>query len=485
MIHVLLVVAFVVTHLSGGMPPADDAMPAAQRWMLWLAPMCTVSLVLAGSVWRRTRLLDRTGQLVHARKAFNAAGRTRVAAVVIHLAAMLTVDPLSLVRTVTGDLLVVDELLATLPVLLVFVWTWWVMFGVEHRLGEASIIGHLDRGEQIEAMPSRARSVWNHVRQDLLFIVVPVVALMGLGELAGSVADGVLRADPAVRALNPLWTDPPAWTERLPQAWRGERAAMVISGPVLILGAVSVMAMFPLVIRWLWDTVELGRGLLRDSIETRLRSCGVRVSTLRVWRTRTSSALAGGANAAVVGLVRPLRDMLFTDRLLEGMPMVELDAVVCHEAAHLRQHHAAWLALAVMGVGSSAGLLASELMGSQGESLWAAGLGIAAALGSVVLVSRRFEWQADAHAARWLSADGLDGPGIMAAALRRVAKLNGVAITRASWRHGSIALRCRKLARAGETGVDRLKIDRSVRAIRTAIVLSLALTAWLAWRTLG
>ncbi len=488
MIHVLLVVAFVATHLSDAMPPADDTLPVWQRLALWLMPMLTLSTVFALTTLRRTGLLDATGKLVHARKAFTAAGRTRTFAVLIHVAAILTVDPLGLVRMWMGDLLVVDELVATLPVLAVVIWTWWVMFGVERRLDEAALIGRLDRGETIETMPNRVGAVWSHVRQDLLFIVIPVVMLMGIGELSATIADGVLRAqDQSIPNSSPSTqsSPPPAWTEHLPESWLagdGEQAALLISGVVLLVGAGLVLSMFPLAIRWLWDTAPLGTGLLREVVEARLASCRVRVSSMRVWRTNANSAISGGANAAVVGLVWPLRDLLMTDRLLESMPMSELDAVVAHEAAHLRQHHAAWLALAVLGVGSGAGLALSLLLGEGAEgSLWSGGGGIVAALASIVLVSRRFEWQADAHAARWLSRDGLDGPALLAGALQRVAMLNGISPTKRSWRHGSINLRCTKLERIAARGTERLVIDRSVRTLRVAIVLSLIVTGWLAF----
>lgn len=480
MIQVLLVIAFIATHLADALQPADDSLTPWMRTVLWLGPMLTLSTLFTISVVRRTHQLDATGNLFHAHKAFAAASRTRMLAVVIHIAAVLSVDPLGLVRTWTGDLLVVDELLATLPVLLVVIWTWWVMFAVERRLEEASLIGRLDRGEPIEMMPSRASAVWTHLRQDLLFIVIPVVLLMGMGELSGRLADGVLRAG----SVDPSTPPAPNWTGHLPKTWLeggGEQAAMFISGSVLLLGAGLVLALFPLAIRWLWDTKPLGPGPLRHIVESRLRSCRVRVSTVRVWRTNANSAISGGANAAVVGLVWPLRDLLLTDRLLESMPLGELDAVVAHEAAHLRQHHSTWLALAVLGVGSGVGLaLGVWLGGTNDEPIWAGAGGIAAALASIVLVSRRFEWQADAHAARSLSRDGLEGPALLAAALQRVARLNGISPDKPSWRHGSINLRCRKLQRIANTRTDRLAIDRSVRTLRVAIVLFLALTAWLA-----
>ena len=448
MTHAYLVAAFLLTHLVGGLRTgsASDPGNSWENWLSWLLPFVVLCALVMGLVHRRVRLLEKTGLYLHAQRATRTAARARALALVLHTLMLFTVGPLDLVRTITGDLVLVDELLATLPVMLVVIWSWWVIYPVERRLSEAMLMRRLDQGEAVDAMPTRGQALWLRIRQDMLFVVVPVCALLAMGEAVSGVSIAVSRADPVFRLQYPGEPPAPHWTKHLPESWRSAKLAAMLAAPAMLLGAGALLALFPLALRWIWGTVELGPGPTRERIERRLKSCRVKVSRLLVWRTGSTGF--GGANAAVVGFVPPLRDMLFTDQLLEGMTSAELDAVTAHEAAHLRQHHAIWLSLAVLGAGSASGMggiWLSELLKLQ-SSLLGGLIAVGGAVGAVVLVSRRFEWQADAHAARSLVDDGLNGPAIMADALRRVAILNGVPMNKLSWRHGSIALRCRLLA---------------------------------------
>lgn len=475
--HALLIAAFLLTHLLGGWRSGEVSSSGLQ-WVGWLAPFVAMGLVVWVQAIRRLKRLQTTGLLMHANRAMRAGHRVRTLGVVVHTATLLTLDQLTMVRQIVGDLILVDELLTTMPVLAIFIWSWWVTQPVESLLREATLLRRLDDpvGAGLERMPSRSGAVWLRIRQEMLFIVVPVVLLLGMGETISMLAYGLTLADPAFRIEHPQAPLPPGWTAAVPEWMQTQKAATLLAGPMMLLGAGVLLSLFPLALRWLWGTVQLGAGPLRDRIEARLRSCGVRVQRLAVWPTGAGGL--GGANAAVVGFVPPLRDMLFTDVLLEGLTLPEIEAVTAHEAAHLRQHHAIWLALAVLGSGSLGGLLATQValgIGLPGQWIGSLGGGvaIASAVGVVLLVSRRFEWQADAHAARSMATDGPYGPMAMADALIRVAMLNGVDHRKPSWRHGSIALRCRRLSRLQELGVQKLGIDRSVRVLKVAILLSL------------
>jgi Zn-dependent protease with chaperone function len=477
MTHALLIAAFLLTHLLGGWRSGEDT-SSGMQWVGWLAPFAAMGLIVWVQAYRRLRRLETTGLVLHANRAMRAGHRVRALGVVVHTATLITLDQLTMVRQIVGDMVLVDELITTMPVLALFIWSWWSTQPVEALLREATLLRRLDDpvGAGLERMPSRSGAVWLRVRQEMLFVVVPVALLLGMGETISMLAFGLTLADPAFRIEHPNAPLPPGWATSLPEWMQTQKAATLLAGPIMLLGAGVLLSLFPLAIRWLWGTVELGAGPLRERIETRLRACGVRVQRLAVWPTGAGGL--GGANAAVVGFVPPLRDMLFTDVLLEGLTLPEIEAVTAHEAAHLRQHHAIWLALAVLGSGSLGGLLATQVAQGVGVPVaWigslAGGIAIAAAVGVVLLVSRRFEWQADAHAARSMATDSRYGPMAMADALVRVAMLNGVAHNKASWRHGSIALRCRRLNRLQESGVEKLGIDRSVRVLKVAILLSL------------
>ena len=108
-----------------------------------------------------------------------------------------------------------------------------------------------------------------------------------------------------------------------------------------------------------------------------------------------------------------------------------------------------------------------------------------------VVLSRRFEWQADAFAAKELSAV-IEGPSatrvspaavsVVSAALGRVAACNGVPASKRAVRHGSIALRQRRLAALTDRPTRALPIDRQVSALKLGVVamlvLAVGLTLW-------
>jgi hypothetical protein len=99
-------------------------------------------------------------------------------------------------------------------------------------------------------------------------------------------------------------------------------------------------------------------------------------------------------------------------------------------------------------------------------------------------ISRRFERQADAFAAVRMSVDvedrplakvSVEGVDAMRSALTAVAGINGVELQRFTWRHGSIASRQRHLLGLIHQPIDRLPIDRLVRAIEVASVVAIVL----------
>jgi Zn-dependent protease with chaperone function len=127
----------------------------------------------------------------------------------------------------------------------------------------------------------------------------------------------------------------------------------------------------------------------------------------------------------------------------------------------------------------------------------------AAAMGVAVFafgwVSRRFEWQADAFAARHLSEhppvrEEADSGGLetrpprempskyiapqavdaMVGALESVAELNHLPRERFGFRHGSIAERVRRLRALQGVGVDALPIDGQVRWMKRGIGVMVA-----------
>jgi len=265
-------------------------------------------------------------------------------------------------------------------------------------------------------------------------------------------------------------------------------------------GAGCIFLFAPVMIRHLWDTIPLPEGELRDRLSQMCSQHGVAVRELLLWRT-----FGGLINAAVMGLVRPLRFILLTDALLEQLPMIHVEAVMAHELGHVRRRHTFWL------VATAAGLLVClfaswfEMVSWSWHQLPAVGLtpppglersvvdgtAIVLAIAFWLLgfgwISRRFERQADTFAVQHMAAEDVaganDGADVrvsdahvspMVGALQRVAHLNHMHPAKRSWRHGSIAWRQSYLRSLVGRSVGDLPIDRQVRSIKLVTLVAIA-----------
>lgn len=468
MTHLFVIVVLVSVHLAGSwasglMPPT---VPAWAVWAMVVTPYAVLG-VLAWLVtaWG-TRRLDRRGDargVTWPHRVFTAA---RSLALVWHITTVFVLGVLGLVRRWTGDLVLVDELLAALPAIALLLWTYRLAHPIEKRVRAAVMMRDLDEGLPVYAFPGPWRYVVSAVRNNLAIMALPLVLILGWAEVldrivtATGLAENVAQDSPVVYLI-------PA---------------------VQIAGALVIFALIPPLMVRVWDTVSIPPGELRHGLESLARSHGVRVRDFLIWRT-------GGAmlNGAVIGLTPWLRYVVLTDALLDHLPEREIEAVAAHEVAHVRKHHMVWLAISVLGAAMLLGEVSVLLL-----RRWSAGptldmwVGGAVSLAGVLLVlgavSRRFEWQADAFAAKHLSESESgeprmthDAAGAMSDALARVSRLNGMPQKKFTWRHGSIATRRRRLAGLVGQRVDRLGIDRHVRTVLVLSVLAflvgLALTA--------
>jgi len=376
-------------------------------------------------------------------------------------------------------LIVIDELLFLLPPLLLLMFSWWSYYPIERRLREASLIQRIDSGEPIHPIWTRGQYLLTQVRHQVALILVPLLFLIAWSELIDS---GFVAS-------------------MLPSAVWG--AGGIDPRPSLqMAGAACIFLFAPVMIRHMWDTCPLPAGDLRHRLMQMCRHHRVGVRELLLWRT-----FGGVINAAVMGLVRPLRYILLTDALLEQLTRRQIEAVMAHELAHIRRHHTFWLlavvatlgvilttgwwvvldwvdpswAIAVMGVGRAWNPRVVD-----GMSL---GLAIVSCLAAFGWVSRRFERQADTFAVQHLAQESNDaadaGNGVifdgdsvsvMVSALQRVADLNHMPIGRRSWRHGSIAWRQRYLHGLIGLPATHLGVDRQVFWIKVLTSLGILAT---------
>lgn len=371
-----------------------------------------------------------------------------------------------------GNPIILDELLVMLPTLLLGAFSWWAYYPIDRRMREAALITRLDAGMPIHPVWTRGQYLLAQFRHQMVIMLAPLLALV-------------------------------AWREIVDRYGGGTAGGIDVKTILLVAGSGGLLLSAPVMIRHLWDTAPLPEGELRDRLVRLCKTHRVGVRQLLVWRT-----FGGMINAAVMGLMTPVRYILLTDALLEQVPIAQVEAVMAHEVAHVRKHHLAWLLVVLLAVagfvmkawelvifGGTEYLKASSspALKSYAERLLnhhdlmtaCAALG-ALATGCAIFgwVSRRFERQADTFAVQHLATHDPPGgtpmtvithPAIeaMTSALQAVADLNHINTRRRSWRHGSIAWRQAHLQGLVGRRPDKLWIDREVFWIKVAAALVL------------
>ena len=224
-------------------------------------------------------------------------------------------------------------------------------------------------------------------------------------------------------------------------------------------------------------------------------------------------------NAAVMGIVAPLRYIMLTDTLLEVLNRSQVLAVMAHEIGHVRRRHIPWFLVCFVAIATvldlvSLGLIRwvlpepnmvmqggeMQLIAGWGESGSQVGLLIGALVVILLLfgwISRRFERQADTFASQHFALHVRESNEAMgqiseaavvpmATALARITEFHALNPRGRSWRHGSIAWRQGYLESLVGQRADSLPIDRMVRRIKLSAiaVLALALVLRVLW-TIG
>ena len=365
------------------------------------------------------------------------------------------------------DWILLDEVAAMLPTLLLVGWSWWAYYPLDRRLKEVSILRRADAGLPIYPIWTRGQYVLTQARNQLALILAPLLLIMAWSETLVNLYDR-------------------GWIDARQQLW------------LTPVGAVVVFLVSPWMMKRLWDTVSLPPGPVREKMEAMCRRHGVRVADLLLWRT-----FGGMINAAVMGFFAPVRYILLSDGLLDQVPEHEVEAVMAHELAHVRLRHLWWLLIGAAAGAAGLSWLGEAVIAAVGDAAGAARWWIepallAGSLGGWVVwfgyVSRRIERQADTFAARHMQATmvleradvdyGTFGAGAVSAmvhALQRVADLNHIAPRRRSWRHGSIAWRQGYLRSLVGRPLARPSVDVQLGWIKLGSVgLLLAYAGW-AW----
>jgi len=353
-----------------------------------------------------------------------------------------------------GDLILVNDVIALLPIIGTMMLMWAVHYPLDRHLRGA----HRDD----DGRWPRVRFVVSQVRHQLLVLLVPLLLMLG-------------------------------WFQTVERYIENEAWVSAAS----FAGFVVVFAAAPMLIRFVWDTVPLPPSDLRDRLMHLCDKYRVGVRRLLLWRTH-----GGLINGAVMGVAAPLRYILLTDGLIERMSDEHIEAVMAHELGHIRRHHMPWLLICA---GASLGFvlvtvsaMTSTLIATgvlpEDVSEWTLGLVEGPMLAVLMLgwmlmfgyISRRFERQADTFAVQHMAEryPSVEQPGVItqdavdsvAGALRQVALLNHLpvdtprsiwhAVSPMNWRHGTIGWRIQYLKTLVGRRVDACPIDNDVRRIR-------------------
>jgi Zn-dependent protease with chaperone function len=482
----IALLAIVYIHDEPGMPAAQSsAVGFSVAHLAWVVlPFVALAFMVHMVCRFAAREMDRRGSLRAVDAAERMLGLSRGLAVLMHGAAVFSAGWVELVRGVLGNWIMLDEIVSILPPVLTIVAGWWSYYPIERRLRESMWVRVLEEGHPAYPTPSRWQFVWSNIRHQVLFVLGPLILIGVWSEewrrLLALHGEGIL-------------SDFAGWVRQ-----------SAYSEPIHLVGqlggVVAVLAISPLLMRAVWDARPIGPGPLRDRLMAICERAGVRVRGLLVWRTHGSML-----NGAAMGLVAPLRYILLTDALLDQLPERQVESVMAHEVGHAKHHHIPWMlfallasmgmALVVLLVGALvlmpvvAVVAAPELRRIMATQLVAGSLQVLGTLamlafsfGAFGWISRRFEWQADAFAAKTISREDpanrvvtQESVDSMCGALQSVARLNHLPANRRSFRHGSISHRQQRLRRLVGVRLDRLPIDRACRWIKAGIVTGVVL----------
>lgn len=479
--HLVTILAYACLFWRIAGPITESSSALVQSpWMTWLVVLGQPVLlgIAAWGLSRRTLArLNRPESVISAQQFYHRAttGLRALLLAGFAFAVLGTTWPewVTLGR-VAAELQILGDFLVLLPFIAGAVGIWVATYPVERALHEI--------GRHAIGFGDRKDLQWNlrayldfNVRHHILVVAVPMTLIL----FAANVARGY---------------------ERVLRDWTGWYWM-----PDVLVGtaAAAVFVAAPLLLTRIWRTEPLESGPLRERLEALCARIGLRVRDILVWRSDGIMI-----NAAVMGVLAPVRYVLLSDALLAVMTPRQVEAVFGHEAGHVRHHHIPhFLLFALAGWIGTAGVM--ELlyriaaMSGGNPSSWIETIQMVGIATMFIVwglgfgwLSRRFERQADLFAARSAAAENGEclypcsvhpdpattfsqdgrvcstGAAVFASALERVAVLNGIPRDEPSWRHSSIGSRIRFLLSLAADPNRARQFDRLLRRIKATLIVS-------------
>jgi len=467
--QLLLVIAVVASvAIAEAAPHAAVDHPAARALLVLLGMAATPSaaLVIARQVAGRLRSEpeQRQGRL---RRFASLQRGHAVGWLVVALGSLHWSGWPQLVRYNWGlaRVVVLDDLLILAVVLAPMILSWAAFYEVDRAL--------LEIAGQAPKRRAQLAHVAFHFRYHLGVLIAPVLLVAAIDDLLDLAPGEISRG-----ATLAIW-------------------AAVIS---------SIAIGFPLLLARVWQTEPLPEGPLRERLVERARSWRIAARDILVWRTGDRVV-----NAAIAGFVPGLRYVLLTDALLARFDDDQIEAILAHEAAHVRRRHLGARALAlgsplVLALAAGAAMSAPLFAGGGAaaarppalpEEVWIPLAMLIYAAIPFARFARLLEMEADLAACDALAGSGLSAGGRsgiepqialagaggrpcppsterVVAVLERLAAVAGTPRDRASWLHPSIAQRVAHLQAAEEDWEYQRRFFRRLEWIRRFLLTACA-----------
>lgn len=386
------------------------------------------------------------------------------------------------------------ETLAAFASLMPVAATWlglvWAQYPLDRAVREKNAMYSFEFGEPIYPIPSFTQHILAAFRLQILFTLVPVLAIGLVRDVAGLI-------------LNHY----------------GSATGGTADAVMTLTATGGVFLLSPELLRRVLPTQPLPSSELRERLEALCDRLHLRYREILLWRTHHTLD-----NAAVMGIVPQVRYILLSDLLISTMTQEQIEAVFAHEAGHVKHRHMTWYLIffvtLVLALGTTGGAIErwpamSGVLASVDIETLTTVIGILSFFVLFGALSRNMERQADVFAARTMSiqpmaagpigagntnAVGRDGVAMFCSALAKVACVNNIPLdggsiafgqswprqlyTRlvnhsANWLHGSIRSRLDYLQTLIDAPDRLARFDRKMILVRTALLAALAITvAW-------
>ena len=229
----------------------------------------------------------------------------------------------------------------------------------------------------------------------------------------------------------------------------------------------------PVVIVKSWGAQAIEKDSAYEAIRNELEEFRTPVAGILCW----PDSIMPHSTAGVIGLIRGFRYLFISTKLLKVLSTGELQAVIAHEAEHIRRHHLFYYLIAVtclLGFFALAGNLNLLLAFTEIYQVPGLILGTSAII-SVLLflrfgigfLSQNFERQADCHSFERF------GITPISTALLKVSWLNGINPEQDNWHHYGVRQRIDYLSRCLKEPEMIQKHHRRVTRIKIGCALML------------